>query len=163
MNIPREMSVVISGMQIQAVITFVNVNQRNDIWPSLRVDRADVRDPLCAEELPRLFVGHQALFSVHLAAKSTGVSSGESSTTSCCPASPPLSAPNRVRGSICFCLNGKRQTAAMVRLYFAPTRLSTLVLSHARTAEPQYEIQSGKTDHIAMHKGSALKLRRSHE
>jgi len=34
---------------------------------------------------------------------------------------------------------------------------------HARTAEPQYEIQSDKTDHIAMHKGSALKLRRSHE
>ena len=28
---------------------------------------------------------------------------------------------------------------------------------HASAEEPQYEIQSGKTDHIAMHKGSALK------
>ncbi len=27
---------------------------------------------------------------------------------------------------------------------------------HATTAEPQYEIKSDKTDHIAMHKGSAL-------
>jgi len=34
---------------------------------------------------------------------------------------------------------------------------------HARPDEPQYEIQSDKTDHIAMHKGSALKLRKSHE
>jgi NAD(P)H-nitrite reductase large subunit len=28
---------------------------------------------------------------------------------------------------------------------------------HASKDEPQYEIQSNKTDHIAMHKGSALK------
>jgi len=28
---------------------------------------------------------------------------------------------------------------------------------HARADEPQYEIKSDKTDHIAMHKGSALK------
>jgi len=28
---------------------------------------------------------------------------------------------------------------------------------HASAAEPQYEIKSDKTDHIAMHKGSALK------
>ena len=28
---------------------------------------------------------------------------------------------------------------------------------HASEAEPQYEIKSSKTDHIAMHKGSALK------
>ena len=28
---------------------------------------------------------------------------------------------------------------------------------HASKDEPQYEIQSDKTDHIAMHKGSALK------
>ena len=27
---------------------------------------------------------------------------------------------------------------------------------HASKAEPQYEIKSDKTDHIAMHKGSAL-------
>jgi hypothetical protein len=28
---------------------------------------------------------------------------------------------------------------------------------HANPDEPQYEIESDKTDHIAMHKGSALK------
>lgn len=28
---------------------------------------------------------------------------------------------------------------------------------HATEDDPQYEIQSDKTDHIAMHKGSALK------
>jgi hypothetical protein len=27
---------------------------------------------------------------------------------------------------------------------------------HASRAEPQYEIQSDKTDHVAMHKGAAL-------
>ncbi len=27
---------------------------------------------------------------------------------------------------------------------------------HASAAEPQYEIKSDKTDHVAMHKGSAL-------
>lgn len=31
---------------------------------------------------------------------------------------------------------------------------------HASEDEPQYEIQSDKTDHIAMHKGSALKKER---
>ena len=28
---------------------------------------------------------------------------------------------------------------------------------HASTDDPQYEIKSSKTDHIAMHKGAALK------
>ena len=28
---------------------------------------------------------------------------------------------------------------------------------HASTADPQYEIKSDRTDHIAMHKGSALR------
>lgn len=32
---------------------------------------------------------------------------------------------------------------------------------HATREEPQYEIKSDKTEHIAMHKGSALKLIRS--
>jgi hypothetical protein len=30
-------------------------------------------------------------------------------------------------------------------------------IHHASKDEPQYEIQSDKTDHIAMHKGTALK------
>ena len=32
---------------------------------------------------------------------------------------------------------------------------------HASEDEPQYEIKSDKTDHIAMHKGSALKKLRA--
>jgi hypothetical protein len=32
---------------------------------------------------------------------------------------------------------------------------------HASKDEPQYEIKSDKTDHIAMHKGSALKKTKS--
>jgi hypothetical protein len=28
---------------------------------------------------------------------------------------------------------------------------------HANAADPQYEIQSDKTDHVAMHKGKALR------
>ena len=31
---------------------------------------------------------------------------------------------------------------------------------HASKDDPQYEIQSDKTDHVAMHKGSALKHKR---
>ncbi|HEY2416145.1 MAG TPA: DUF2945 domain-containing protein [Pirellulaceae bacterium] len=30
-------------------------------------------------------------------------------------------------------------------------------IHHASSDEPQYEIQSDKTDHIALHKGSALR------
>ena len=32
---------------------------------------------------------------------------------------------------------------------------------HASEAEPQYEIRSDRTDHIAMHKGSALRKLKS--
>jgi hypothetical protein len=32
---------------------------------------------------------------------------------------------------------------------------------HCTAEEPQYEIQSDKTDHVALHKGSALRKKRS--
>lgn len=32
---------------------------------------------------------------------------------------------------------------------------------HATSAEPQYEIESDKTDHVAFHKGSALRRLKS--
>ncbi|QEA13797.1 DUF2945 domain-containing protein [Comamonas flocculans] len=32
---------------------------------------------------------------------------------------------------------------------------------HASSEEPQYEIKSDKTEHVAVHKGSALRLLRS--
>jgi hypothetical protein len=31
-------------------------------------------------------------------------------------------------------------------------------IHHASSDDPQYEIQSDKTDHVALHKGTALKL-----
>jgi hypothetical protein len=31
-------------------------------------------------------------------------------------------------------------------------------IHHASAADPQYEIKSDKTDHVALHKGSALRL-----
>ena len=31
-------------------------------------------------------------------------------------------------------------------------------IHHATRADPQYEIKSDKTDHVALHKGSALKM-----
>jgi Hypervirulence associated proteins TUDOR domain len=31
---------------------------------------------------------------------------------------------------------------------------------HASKDEPQYEIKSDKTDHVALHKGAALRLKR---
>jgi hypothetical protein len=34
---------------------------------------------------------------------------------------------------------------------------------HASADDPQYEIQSDKTDHVAMHKASALRLQKSHK
>jgi hypothetical protein len=34
-------------------------------------------------------------------------------------------------------------------------------IRHANPEEPQYEIKSDKTDHIAMHKGAALKRLRT--
>ncbi len=49
----------------------------------------------------------------------------------------------RVRGTI-----KKRVTSA--------TRFKTYIV-HASKEEPQYLIKSDKTDHLAMHKGSALK------
>ncbi|MGH7688470.1 MAG: DUF2945 domain-containing protein, partial [Gemmatimonadaceae bacterium] len=42
----------------------------------------------------------------------------------------------------------------------APIRFKSYVV-HASRDEPQYEIKSDRTDHVAMHKGSALtKLRK---
>lgn len=34
-------------------------------------------------------------------------------------------------------------------------------IHHATADEPQYEIKSDKTDHVAMHKGKALRKRKS--
>jgi hypothetical protein len=41
--------------------------------------------------------------------------------------------------------------------------LAIAIVERKDSSEPQYEIQSDKTDHIAMHEGSALKLRKPHD
>ena len=47
----------------------------------------------------------------------------------------------------------------IIRIVTSPTKFKGYVV-HASSDEPQYEIKSDTTDHIAMHKGSALtKLR----
>jgi hypothetical protein len=47
----------------------------------------------------------------------------------------------------------------ITRIITSPTEFKGYVV-HASSDEPQYEIKSDTTDHIAMHKGSALtKLR----
>ncbi len=52
-----------------------------------------------------------------------------------------------------------RVSGHITRVVTAPTKFKSYIV-HASRDEPQYEIKSDKTDHIAMHKGSALtKLR----
>jgi hypothetical protein len=47
----------------------------------------------------------------------------------------------------------------IIRIVTSPTKFKGYTV-HASSDEPQYEIKSDTTDHIAMHKGSALtKLR----
>ena len=53
----------------------------------------------------------------------------------------------RVRGTIVKKVTSKTEFKGYVR--------------HASKEEPQYQIKSDKTDHVAMHKGSALKKVRS--
>ena len=46
------------------------------------------------------------------------------------------------------------------RVVTTPTKFKGYTV-HARSDEPQYEIRSDTTDHIAMHKGSALRKLRT--
>ncbi len=49
-----------------------------------------------------------------------------------------------------------RVRGRIVRVVRTPTQFKGYTV-HASADEPQYEIKSDKTDHIAMHKGSALR------
>lgn len=49
-----------------------------------------------------------------------------------------------------------RVSGTIVRVVTAPMPFKGHTV-HASVDEPQYEIKSDKTDHIAMHKGSALR------
>jgi hypothetical protein len=49
-----------------------------------------------------------------------------------------------------------RVSGRIIRVVTSPIQFKGYTV-HASEAEPQYEIESDKTDHIAMHKGSALR------
>ena len=49
-----------------------------------------------------------------------------------------------------------RVSGRIIRLVTTPIQFEGYTV-HASAEEPQYEIKSEKTDHIAMHKGSALR------
>ena len=49
-----------------------------------------------------------------------------------------------------------RVTGRIVRVVTSEIQFKGYTV-HASTDDPQYEIKSDKTDHIAMHKGSALR------
>ena len=53
-----------------------------------------------------------------------------------------------------------RVTGKIIRVHTRDTEYKGYQ-RHATREEPQYEIRSDKTEHIAMHKGRALKLLRS--
>jgi hypothetical protein len=48
-----------------------------------------------------------------------------------------------------------RSRGRIARVVTSPTKFKGYTV-HASTDEPQYEIKSDTTDHVAMHKGSAL-------
>ena len=49
-----------------------------------------------------------------------------------------------------------RVSGTIIRVYTSNVEYKGYT-HHATPEEPQYEIQSDRTDHVAMHKGSALK------
>jgi len=52
-----------------------------------------------------------------------------------------------------------RVTGRIVKIHRKDVKYKGYV-HHASKDEPQYEIKSDRTDHVAMHKGTALKLLR---
>jgi hypothetical protein len=64
------------------------------------------------------------------------------------------------RGHVSWDSEGGRVRGRITRVVTSPTKFKSYTV-HASRDEPQYEIKSDTTDHIAMHKGSALvKLRK---
>jgi hypothetical protein len=53
-----------------------------------------------------------------------------------------------------------RVTGHVIRVVTSEIRFKGYTV-HASAEEPQYEIRSDKTDHVAMHKGSVLRKLRS--
>jgi len=66
----------------------------------------------------------------------------------------------KVRDHVSWNSEAGRVSGRIVRIHTSDVRYKGYV-HHASTDDPQYEIKSDKTDHIALHKGKALRHRRS--
>jgi Hypervirulence associated proteins TUDOR domain len=63
----------------------------------------------------------------------------------------------KVRDHVSWNSEAGRVTGVIIKAHTADVDYKGHV-HHATREDPQYEIRSDKTDHIAMHKGSALRL-----
>jgi hypothetical protein len=66
-HIPLEVSIVFTRVHVQHVAAFVDVNQRDDVRPSIVINGADVRHLLRTQKRACVVVGHQPLDPVHVA------------------------------------------------------------------------------------------------
>jgi hypothetical protein len=48
-----------TGVEVQQVSAFVDVDQRDDVWPSIPVNRAYMSDPLLAQKLSCRRIRHE--------------------------------------------------------------------------------------------------------
>jgi hypothetical protein len=69
LDVPLEVPVMIPGVHIQPIASFVDVNQGHDVRPAALVDGADVRDFLRAEKCARVVIGHQTPEPMHVASR----------------------------------------------------------------------------------------------
>ena len=63
----------------------------------------------------------------------------------------------RVGDHVAWNSEAGRVSGRIVKIHTSDTPYKGYI-HHASAAEPQYEIASDKTDHVAAHKGSALRL-----
>ena len=66
-----------------------------------------------------------------------------------------MSAKFKVGDRVCWNSEAGRVTGKIIRVHKKDTCYKGYT-HHATAEDPQYEIKSDKTDHVAMHKGSAL-------
>jgi hypothetical protein len=65
----------------------------------------------------------------------------------------------KVRDRVSWNSEAGRVTGKIVKVHTADVNYKGYV-HHASKDEPQYEIKSDKTDHVALHKGGVLRLMR---
>jgi hypothetical protein len=67
-----------------------------------------------------------------------------------------MSKPFEVGDHVCWNSEAGHVSGRIIKIHTHDTEFKGYT-RHASSAEPQFEIQSDKTDHIAMHKGAALR------